>query len=66
MKKYSHAFVALMALKRLDELKNNFNSHFKKQAKNLVKFFSKYRDAFLKGAWFPDEPIRDNVLGGHT
>jgi hypothetical protein len=66
MKKYSHAFVALMALKRLDGLKNSFDTHFKKQASSLVKFFGKYRDAFVQGAWFPDNPIKDNVLGGHT
>jgi hypothetical protein len=44
MKKYSHAFVAL---KRLDELKNSFDTHFKRQASSLLKFFGKYRDAFV-------------------
>jgi len=47
-------------------LGGGFDSHFNKQAENFVNFFDKHKDAFLKGAWFPDNVIADNLVGGHT
>ncbi|MCK4454248.1 hypothetical protein KAU51_02780 [Candidatus Parcubacteria bacterium] len=47
-------------------LGDDFDDHFKKQAENFVKFFDKHKDAFVKGAWFPDSVIADNLTGGHT
>lgn len=47
-------------------LGNNFDNHFKKQAESFVRFFDKHKDAFVKGAWFPDSVIADNLTGGHT
>ena len=47
-------------------LGDNFDDHFQKQAENFVKFFDKRKDSFLKGAWFPDSVIADNLTGGHT
>ena len=45
---------------------NSFDDHFEKQAESFVNFFDKRKDAFLKGAWFPDSVISDNLTGGHT
>ena len=47
-------------------LGDNFDDYFQKQAESFVKFFDKRKDAFLKGAWFPDSVISDNLTGGHT
>ena len=47
-------------------ISNNFDKHFEKQAESFVKFFDKHKDAFVKGAWFPDSVIADNLTGGHT
>ena len=47
-------------------LGNSFDNHFEKQAESFVKFFDKRKDSFLKGAWFPDSVIADNLTGGHT
>lgn len=47
-------------------LGNNFDPYFQKQANNFTDFFDKRKDAFLKGAWFPDSVISDNLTGGHT
>lgn len=47
-------------------LGNSFDDNFEKQAESFVKFFDKRKDAFLKGAWFPDSVIADNLTGGHT
>ena len=47
-------------------LGDDFDDHFKKQAESFVRFFDKHKDAFLKGAWFPDNVISDNLTGGHT
>jgi len=74
MKSIAHAWVGLMAIKRLDDLCDSFKEfdakgkplEHKKQAKALVKFFDKHKDAFVQGAWFPDSVIRDNLTGGHT
>lgn len=66
VKKYGHAWVALMALKRIDDLGDGFSVRYQKQADRFVEFFGKHRDVFLQGAWFPDDPIGDNLIGGHT
>ncbi len=81
MKSIAHAWVALMALERLKSpktkgyIKNkfksfflgkSFDSYYNNQAGIFVKFFDKHKDAFVKGAWFPDNVISDNLTGGHT
>jgi hypothetical protein len=82
MKAVGHAWVALMALERLKSrtsrgfLGKNFKSyflggtfgddHFNRQAELFVRFFDKHKDAFVKGAWFPDSVISDNLTGAHT
>jgi hypothetical protein len=47
-------------------LGDDFDKYFIEQAKGFVKFFDKHKDAFVKGAWFPDSVISDNLTGGHT
>jgi hypothetical protein len=66
MKSVAHAWLGLMAIKRIEDLKKDFDSHYKKQAKKFLEFFRKHRDAFVQGAWFPDSVISDNLTGGHT
>lgn len=45
---------------------DKFDSYFQAQAEKFVNFFDKHKDAFVKGAWFPDNVISDNLAGGHT
>jgi hypothetical protein len=66
MKKVGHAWIGLMALWRLKCLESGFNDYYKKQAKMFTDYFDKHRDAFVKGAWFPDSVISDNLAGAHT
>ena len=82
MKSIAHAWVGLMALERLKAkgskkgfistnckkfyLGGKFHTHYNKQAELLTKFFDRHKDAFVQGAWFPDNVISDNLTGGHT
>lgn len=68
MKKYSHAWVAFMAIKRLETIANassdsvvvkGVSEDVRKQAKSLVKWFMDYRDFVIQGAWYPDEVFKD-------
>jgi hypothetical protein len=47
-------------------LGHQFNQTYQKLAKSFVKFFDNHKDAFVKGAWFPDNVIEDNLTDGHT
>ena len=66
MKKVGHAWIGLMALWRLKCLRPKFNDYYKEQVDKFVKYFDKHKDAFVKGAWFPDSVISDNLAGAHT
>lgn len=57
MKKYTHAWLAFMAIKRLDTA--NIPEDMKPYAKSLVKWFRDYRDFVIEGAWYPDEVFKD-------
>ena len=67
MKKYSHAWLAFMAIKRLEIIANTdngsvikgVNEDVRKHAKSLVKWFMDYRDFVIEGAWYPDEVFKD-------
>lgn len=67
MKKYSHAWIAFMAIKRLETIANTdndsvikgVNEDVIKHAKSLVKWFMDYRDFVIEGAWYPDEVFKD-------
>ena len=58
MKKYTHAWLAMMAMKRLDkadipELEGTGSSvqEVAKYARTLVRWFKNYRDFVVQGAW---------------
>lgn len=57
MKKYTHAWLAFMAIKRLE--KCEMPEANKEDAKSLVKWFHNYRDFVIEGAWYPDEVFKD-------
>ncbi len=57
MKKFTHAWLAFMAVKRLDEIK--FSSSNQKYATNLIEWFRDHNDDVIQGAWYPDAVIKD-------
>lgn len=57
MKKYTHAWIAFMAMKRIETA--NLPEEIKADAKALVKWFKNYRDFVIEGAWYPDEVYKD-------
>lgn len=66
MKKYTHAWLAMMAIKRLDmgpipevEGRGNSAKQVASYAKGLVRWFKNYRDFVVQGAWYPDEVLCD-------
>ena len=67
MKKYSHAWLAFMAIKRLEIIASaenesvvkGINEEIIKNAKTLVKWFKDYRDFVIEGAWYPDDVFKD-------
>lgn len=67
MKKYSHAWIAFMAIKRLEVIATTEDENVikgvsedvRKEAKALVKWFKNYRDFVIQGSWYPDEVFKD-------
>jgi hypothetical protein len=59
MKKFSHAWLALMAIKRLDNNKQALGEVDLKHAESLIFWFQNHKDDIVQGAWFPDELIKD-------
>lgn len=57
MKKYTHAWLAFMAIKRLD--KGAISEANKEDAQSLVRWFHNYRDFVIEGSWYPDEVFKD-------
>ena len=66
MKKFTHAWLAFMAVKRLD--KANIPEYYgsgesavpiAEYAKSLVRWFMNYRDFVMQGAWYPDAVFCD-------
>lgn len=68
MKQYTHAWLAFMAIKRLqtaqivykDKADKKKDAEYQEAAAQLVKWFHNYRDFVIKGAWYPDEVFKDN------
>ncbi len=54
MKQYTHAWLAFMAIKRLDEVKDKLSDKNKIPAEALIKWFMNHRDGVTQGAWYPD------------
>ncbi len=59
MKKYSHAWLALMAIKRLDDNKKDLKPADQEHADSLVTWLMNHKDDVMQGAWYPDELIKD-------
>lgn len=57
MKKYTHAWIAMMAIKRLENIK--VTKAIEADRKSLVAWFKNYRDFVVAGAWYPDEVFHD-------
>ena len=57
MKKYTHAWMAFMAIKRLQYAE--IPEANREDAKSLVKWFHDYRDFVIEGSWYPDEVFKD-------
>lgn len=57
MKQYTHAWLAMMAMKRLQ--KATISEKEQKAVKSLLKWFMDHRDSVIKGSWYPDAIIKD-------
>jgi hypothetical protein len=66
MKQYSHAWLAMKAVELLKSYSGKFNPTRNKHVKGLLEFMSYYPSTFIRGAWFPDEVIKDNIFDAHT
>lgn len=66
MKQYTHAWLALKAISVLRSYQGLLQPPHDQNLKGLLDFITFYPDTFVRGAWFPDLVIKDNVLGGHT
>jgi len=60
MKKYTHAWLAFMAIKRLEDKKDKFSAADRKYAENLIDWFKGHKDNVVEGAWYPDKLIKKN------
>ena len=64
MKKYTHAWLAFMAIKRIENLKFPNSDKGKvtaENAKNLVDWFKNYRDFVIQGSWYPNVVFDDRA-----
>lgn len=57
MKKYTHAWLAFMAIKRLQDSK--LSADDRRYADSLIGWFMDHRDDVIQGAWYPDAVIKD-------
>lgn len=66
MKKYTHAWLALKAMELLGANYGQFSEDRNQRVERLLNFMYRYPTTFVRGAWFPDTVISDNLQGGHT
>ena len=57
MKKFTHAWLAFMAIKRLEETRLSDTN--RRYANNLIRWFKNHKDGVTQGAWYPDSVIKD-------
>lgn len=57
MKKYTHAWLAFMGIKRLEDAA--ISGVDRGYADNLIRWFKGHRDDVIQGAWYPDAVIKD-------
>ncbi|MDD5338594.1 MAG: hypothetical protein PHG35_04175 [Dehalococcoidales bacterium] len=48
-----------MAIKRLDDNKDDLKADDRKHAESLIEWFMNHKDDVMQGAWYPDELIKD-------
>lgn len=59
MKKYTHAWIAYMAIRRLEAASLQLFDSNGKYTQDLVTWLMRYNDDIIKGAWYPDDVIKD-------
>ena len=57
MKHYTHAWLAMMAMKRIEYAQIPVKQQ--DDAKALISWFKNYRDLVLQGSWYPDAVFKD-------
>ena len=57
MKKLTHAWLAFMAIKRLEETK--LSDADRRYADSLIAWFKNHKDGVAQGAWYPDSVMKD-------
>ncbi len=57
MKKFTHAWLAFMAIRRLAEI--SLPDANRKYANTLIRWFKYHKDGVIRGAWYPDSVIKD-------
>ena len=57
MKQYTHAWLAMMAMKRIEYAQIPVKQQ--DDAKALISWFKNYRDLVLQGSWYPDAVFKD-------
>ena len=60
MHQYTHAWLAFMAIKRLEKKALDENDPDRQYALNLIDWFQNNKDCVIQGAWYPDAVIKDN------
>ncbi len=59
MKQFTHAWLAFMAIKRLEDA--TLSPDDREYADSLIKWFKSNKDGVIRGAWYPDSLIKDNT-----
>lgn len=57
MKQYTHAWLAFMAIKRLEDAEFTGNNGI--YASDLIRWFKNHKDGVIRGSWYPDSVIKD-------
>ena len=57
MKKYTHAWLSFMAIKRLEQ--SYISQSNQKYSSSLIEWFKNHNDDVIQGAWYPDAIIKD-------
>jgi hypothetical protein len=59
MKQFTHAWLAFMAIKRLEDA--GLAATDGECAQSLIEWFRRHKDGVIRGAWYPDSIIKDNA-----
>ena len=59
MKQYTHAWLAFMAIKRLEDA--DLSDANRTVADSLIRWFKNNKDGVIRGAWYRDSVIKDNA-----